>query len=334
MALRLSVVLCTVLSFFVSVWPAYASEAGGYSFYLTPAASYYRVDLPEYAPIALRDGNALEKRLTTEDGEMSGPLMELTAGWKVHDYFGQDRPMVLEARFFYSSLSHDNSEVFDFSDAYRVGWYPIDGNHSGVGFFGGDDVAARTDRDVTQYGGELLLGMEVPVSDAFRVMPYIGYSAMYIDQEFDTYAYEVQDPTNYMNLQEDVTATYHGITCGVRLTHVTEKVESYLSGSGAAHYVYAKYDGSQVETAIPYQASQSDTSEKVSFRGRVEGGIAYLLGAWKLGLTGGLEYNSYVPQIMASDKGTFGVTQDGETTRVVGDDSLAWNVGLQVSYLF
>lgn len=335
MRLKIFAGLSLVFAIFFSAGFAHAEEPDdGYGFYIKPEASYYRLELPEYAPIALRNpNNTINYRLVTEEGKLDGVLTEMTVGWKNHMAFAGN-PLVLEASFYHSSMSATGSKVFDYDFPLRVGWYSIDGTQGAIGLAGGDDLAARTTRDALHFGGELIAGIELPVAERFTLFPFFGYSGMRIDQDFYTFAYEVQTPANILEFNEEVTGDYHGLTGGAKLTYEGERIGAHISAGLAAYHVQARYEGQQSSVIGNYQVSHSDSEDDWAGRCKVEGGLDYLLGHWKVGLNGGFEYISYVPRIIASDKATALGTLNGRPTHIGNGYSLSHKIGLGLQYEF
>lgn len=308
-----------------------------FPFYIDAKASLYLMKLPKYAPVAVRDfapSNALLERLTTEDGEISGVMPEITIGWRPDATLSSGNPLIVEGSFFYTSSSSTQSRLFDYPATVRVGWYSIDGSQSATGLGFGHDLVVETKRRVENFGGELVVAQEMPWTKNVTIRPYMGYSGMLLKQKFSTVADEVQAPPQRMELSEEVTGTYHGFVLGTKITHNTDQIESYLSGSVAAYLLSAKYKGHQYSSAGSYTVDHTDTKTDMAGRFRIEAGSAYVMDRWKFGVNAGAEYLSAVPQIIASDKGTSVGTTEGSPTHIASGSYLAGKIGVDLTYSF
>jgi len=229
-------------------------------------------------------------------------------------------------------MSNEQSITISPAAGERVGWYAIDGNHSAASS-STRDVTATSNRIVNQYGGEVLIGMEMQLDEYLILTPYIGYSGMLIDQRFDTRAQLVG--SDGMSLQETVSGMYNGFTGGARWKYTKKNIEWYASTSGAVQYLTAKYQGHQIDTAVNYDITHSDEHNTLAVRGKIEAGASYTLKGWTIGVTSGAEYISAVPQIVAADRssGGFGVWGDNPT-HIGWDSSMVYELGLNLSYQF
>lgn len=301
------------------------------SFWLTPQVSYYQIQLPEYAPMAMRAAagiNKLVERLTCEDGDAAGPLAEMTMGWQ------SQGALFLEAQGFYTSMTSEEDDLFDSDSPIRVGWYSIDGTQSPAGLGSSHDMATHTSRDVKNYGGRLVVGWDVPLTEQTSIRPFVGYSGMKLDQDFSFQGLEVQAPPVSMSLDEEVDATYHGLIGGSKIVFDTGEIVSHLSGSVSVYNVHAEYKGYQVSDVGSYTAHASDTEDEFCAGVTLEGGVSRRISNWTLGLSAGANYLSYVPRIIASDKGTSVGTTDGKPSRIGDGESFGWKIGMNVSCAF
>jgi len=308
-------------------------------FYVEARASLYLMQLPKYAPLAVKEPGpppliGLIERLETEDGEMSGVMPEIKFGWRPDETLSSKNPLIIEGSVFYTSSSSTQDSLFDYPATVRVGWYAIDGSQSATGLGGGDDLMATTKRRMQHFGGELVVAQEIPWVEDVMVRPYIGYSGMLLKQKFQTVANEIQPAFQRMELDEEVTGTYHGLVLGTKITHSIDQIESYLSGSVAAYLLSAEYKGHQYSSSGGYRVNHTDTKTDLAGRLRLEAGSAYVTGRWKFGGNLGFEYLSAVPQIIASDKGTTVGTTDGSPTHIASGRSLAGKLGVDLTYSF
>lgn len=311
-------------------WPDNANcggEPDESHFYIEPKCSWYSIDLPGYAPIALRSGLDLVARLETIDRDPEGALPELTLGWAGPTSLLPENPLVFELQGFDVSFSDSQTKLFDYSAAYRVGWYELNGQQPGVGFGGGDDVATSSRRKVDYQGGEVRVGVVFPLEDGITVSPFAGFALMALDQDYRTNAYEVQDPRNWMLLDEELSSNYQGPLLGTRLRFSQDRFEAMLSGSVAWFELKTDYEGYQEETIIPYTAARRDSDRRQTSRIRLGLDLAYRFEHWKIGLSGGVERLGHVAKVVASDKGTVGSTRYGSPTRIDYDSSISWKVG-------
>ncbi len=159
---------------------------------------------------------------------------------------------------------------------------------------------------------------------------------MKLDQDFDFYSLEVQPPPVSMSLEEELDATYHGLVCGSKISYQTGDVVSHVSGSVAAYHVLASYNGYQESNTAsrPYTARESDTENEICMGLKLEGGVTRHIKNWTFGLNAGAQYLSYVPKIIASNKGTSAGTTDGKPSHIGDDNSFGWKIGMNVGYVF
>lgn len=321
------------------VFPAFAAEPaakGDASFYVEPNLSYYGIKLPAYAPIALEDLSFVQiSSLTTEKGDESGLRTGLTLGWK-SGLAVLGAPVTFEANLFHAQMNNSKNNVFDYSTSFRVGWYDIAGGNNGMGLGGGDDVSAKTKRDVLHMGLELLAKFAFPINADNTLTPYIGYSGMVLDQKFRTSAFEVQTPTNMMDLTEDLSVAYHGLALGARLDHrLTNELQLFTTLGGALYYAQADYHGAQLTAGptIPeFSSSLRKRDDTLAGRLQADCGVQYTSGPWSLGAFGGVEYLSYVPKIIASNTDSTGIGT--HATHLSDADSYAWKLGASFAYHF
>ncbi|KAB1441636.1 hypothetical protein [Pseudodesulfovibrio senegalensis] len=300
------------------------------SFWLTPQASYYQVQLPEYAPMAMRAAagiNKLVERLTCEDGDTAGPLAEMTVGWQ------SQGALFFEAQGFYTSMTSEQNDLFDSDPPIRVGWFPIDGTQGPVGLGSSHDVTTHASRDVKNYGGRLIVGWDVPLNDQISIRPFVGYSGMELNQDFSFQGHEIQPSYQTMSLDEEVDATYHGLIGGSKIVFDTGDIVAHLSGSVSVYNVHAEYKGYQV-SSNPYTVHASDTEDEFCAGVTLEGGVSRRISNWTLGLSAGANYLSYVPRIIASDKSTSAGTRDGKPSHIGDGESYGWKIGMNVSCAF
>jgi|GEM_PF-1914766 len=305
-------------------------------FYIAPKASFLLVDLPEYAPIAVRERSGgvgpwrLKDRIATEEGRLGGPRFGLTLGWNSPDSSLSGHPFFVEANGYASYMSNEQSSTIGDAAGNRVGWYPINGEYSAISHTEG--VAVTSSRIVNQYGGEILVGIEIPLDDDWAVTPYFGYSGMYIDQRFDTAAKLLVGGAN-MVLQETISGLYNGVTGGARWKYSKDNIEWYASTSGAVQHVIAQYQGHQVDSHEGYDITHSDERSKFAVQGKIEAGVSYTINAWTVGVTSGAEYISAVPKIIASDKSSV-YSFPADSTHVGWGSSMVYELGLKFSYHF
>lgn len=272
--------------------------------------------------------NKLVERLTCEDGDTAGPLAEMTVGWQSHG------TLFFEAQGFYTSMTSEQNNLFDSDLPIRVGWYSIDGTQGPTGLGDSHDMTTHASRDVKNYGGRLVVGWDVPLNDQISIRPFVGYSGMELDQDFSFQGLEIQPPPMTMTLDEEVDATYHGLIGSSKIVFDTGDIVAHLSGSVSVYNVHAEYKGYQVSRAGPYTAHASDTENELCTGVTLEGGVSRRISNWTLGLSAGANYLSYVPRIIASDKGTSAGTTDGKPSRIGDGESYGWKIGMNVSCAF
>ena len=298
------IALCCVVT------PALAEDG----FYAAAGASYYAVDLPDYRPLVYMDAGGINRvdSRHVHDGVADGALGELTLGWRSGKAF-------FEARGFTSSPESTEDRTLS-NPGVTFGLASLDG----TGYTPFPSAWATSAKlEVSQYGGELLAGCELPLAENLSVSPFVGYFVMELDQDYSLSTYAVGNPALAFHRSEGLNATYNGLETGARLAWTGELLRARLAGTLGWAHVRSEYHGS--ERGI-YNDSLKLHRDDWGGRARLEGGVDLLLGAWTLGLDAGAEYLSFVPGIQSSD--TY------EPTSIRSAESVSGKLGLNLGYAF
>ena len=293
--------------------PALAQDSG---FYASAEASYYAIQLPDYAPMALSTG-FMEYRDTRKvhDGFVDGPLGQLTLGWKT------ESGVFFEARGFTASPESTEDHTLSLpAGVAGSGMFRLNGGGSTMF---GSGTATSTKLEMDQYGGELLAGYEIPISESLSLSPFAGYYFLELDQTYTERAALLVAPAMAFNRREELDTTYHGLEAGARLDYHGESVRARLAGTLGWAYARSGYRGQDwgfIDDSL--SLNHSDWGALA----RLEGGVDLPLGAWTLGLDAGVEYLSYVPGIRASEALV--------PTSIRSCDSVSGKVGLNLGYAF
>lgn len=295
--------------------PVLAQDTG---FYASAGGSYYAIQLPDYAPLALRTGGIDHRDTrTVHDGLADGPMGGLTLGWKT------ESGVFFEARGFYanpeSRQDHGLSTPAGSSD---IGMLGLNGVASVV-IGPGITMDTSTKLSVDQYGGEILAGYEIPLRQDLSVSPFVGYAFMELDQDRSLLAYPSIAPGVAFDRTEKLDSAYHGLEAVARLDYHGESVRARLAGTLGWANVHTKYHGQDWGMLTGSMGLQRDDW---GGRARLEGGLDLPLGAWTLGLDAGVEYLSFVPGIQTSDPLV--------PTSITSEDSVSGKLGLTLGYAF
>ncbi|WP_024955087.1 hypothetical protein [Sulfurospirillum arcachonense] len=311
---------------------ANAKDNEGYDFYVKPSASYYSIKLPDYAPMALRltgaIGSGFLHYLPTIGNKDNSILSEFTIGIEE-----KKKKIFYEIKGFDHSSSSNGNNIFDYSTDYRVGYFPIDGSTSSIGLGLGDDFVVSTSRDFEHKGLELISGIPYEVNKNTTFYTLIGYSHISIDQSFTTHAYELQTPSNTMDLDESIKGTYHGATIGFKLESLQKSYSTYFTGTYSRYRASLKYTGKQKDTiVVPMDIDRELSKSKWVKQVKLEAGISKKISKkWTLDLTAGLSFLD-VPQITASTKSS--AFNEGEPNSIGFDKSRSVKFGVGVTYRF
>lgn len=334
MLFRTICILYSVVGLFLFTGIAFAGDSEEHPFSITPSASFMLLDLPEYDAIVLYDAaiSAKAGNITTEDGHMTAPKFGLTMDWSTPFTFNK-YPVIVEAGGYFAYMSNEQSqEVHQLSAALCPAWFAVDGtSYRNFSWPAGQYITVSSKRDAIVSGAELLVGLdEVPMGNDVTITPFVGYSIMYIGQDFTTYSQNHAGVNSFdMHLDESVTGFYNGVLGGVRLKHAQGDFEWHGSTSIAVHHVAARYRGDQTIRQVGVSTNVYDRSvvaSRVSFQGKLETGVSYRVNYWKLGASAAFEFNSAVPQIRTGER--------FRPTYIGWGKSLAGELGLTLSYEF
>lgn len=327
---KLLFISLTFFSFiFLSPFFAFAEDEN--IFYIKPSYSYSSMDLPDYAPIALQNlDRSFVERLTSHKVHDNSAMNEIVAGVNLK------KDLFFEVKGTGSSYSSNESQLFDYSSDYRVGWYPIDGNiPCYVGFGHGDDVVTNTTSNVDYYELNFTAGKFFVLNEKYTMSTFAGYSYGKLKQSFETEAFEYQDSDNWMNLEEDISGTYNGLILGSSVNFSYNKFKTYLKVTFTGYYIDARYKGRQLDSPSLSSDEIYHTDEKSKFKGRlaVESGISReIFDSWDVELFSGL-YVSSSPYIVASNESAPHLI-DGSPTHIGFSTSTLWRIGLSLKSSF
>lgn len=300
--------------------------------YAKAGISLYLIDLPEYLPLWNRIGQDKGDRLSTFDETVTAPMTQIALGW------GKSGGQFVEIRGGFAESNPVKEGAYSpYGDYTKVGYFPVSGNASGFGGAGTAGTAyTRTELQFRQLVGELIAGTQCAAWGPGLEL-FAGYWWMKLDQK---YSLDYHSSTgDRMTLSDDVEATYNGVLFGIRLIRQAGPVKLSLETTQGVGAVSASYDSRMNSNAQGGKSSISQTENDFAYLGTLEATIsANILDSLDLGLKGGLQYLSYVPQILGSGQGYRSIKEPSYgpagPAHIRGKSSLAGSLGLDLTYSF
>ncbi|MBC15958.1 MAG: hypothetical protein CL942_02775 [Desulfovibrio sp.] len=308
---------------------AMAKETPDNETYLKAKASFYVIDLPDYLPLWKRIGLSDGDRLSTFDEPVVAPMTEIIMGKQL------DTGLFVEARGRFSYTEPVQTDDFKAQGRYnKIGYFPASGFASGESASGTSGTAyTKTELQFLQLGGELLIGFDCQAWEQ-NIELFGGYWGMKLDQK---YSLDYQSSTgDRMSMVDNVDTTYNGLLIGGRtdkdfgplsLSVETTHGIGYASATHTSLFSNPSLDGDTV----------SSKGHGIAYRATLEGTLSTnLLKELGIGLTGGLQYLSYVPQMVGSGEAEALGSPYGPASpaHIRGRDSVAGSLGLKLSYSF
>ena len=323
-SLYLLVLLCCL-----SMPSAWADEAPAddSDSYFQVGVSTYIVDLPHYNPFWLRGAflyAPYEHAPSLTNDYAVAPRFEVTLGQRFADrWFG-------EFRGHYAALNSQEDDDDYLSDrTLELGWFGIDGSQASRGTI--NTIIIDLTHSFRQLGGEFLLGRTYDLG-SMDISPFGGVWVQYRSQEYELDA-DMPASNDWIENTEEVGALYLGPVVGLRLDYGFGGWSIGLETSHGLALVHAWYDGTQVYNGE--QLFQESSEEALAYKGELSAEFSRQMGEhWKLGLTGGVEYLSYSPEVVASNLSTNEFGNGRQPAHVNGEYSLSGKLGLDLSYSF
>ncbi|NJB69170.1 hypothetical protein GGQ74_002867 [Desulfobaculum xiamenense] len=328
MRIAILILVLETVAFLATSPCAAQSVSGDAEGYVDGGVFLYHLDMPDYAPLAARNGSptlTAVSSIAVSGDDPEGALGSLTMGWRTAT------PLFFElsGRTFSDDTQTEANLYPAAYGAPRVGYYSLTGTRGAYGTIGFAHV--NTECSFSESGGRILGGYAIDLGEDLVLSPVIGFEVMEIGQE---YALDYASSTgNRMWLREEVDAGYRGALVGLRLQARKGAFLADVRGLVGWYTVRAEYDGTmRVESDYTDALSLSENDCATGLELSAE--LSRQWGDWTIGVQGGVRYLSYVPEIVASTKGTMGDAVNGEPTHLGGDDSKAFSLGLKLGYSF
>lgn len=321
----------TIITLLVSLGTpfAMAKETPDNETYLEAKASFYVIDLPDYLPLWKRIGLSDGDRLSTFDEPVIAPMTEIVMGKQL----GND--LFLEARGRFAYTEPVQTDDFRPQGRYtRIGYFPTSGFASGESASGTSGTAyTKTELQFLQLGGEVLIGFDSQVWDQ-DIELFGGYWGMKLDQK---YSLDYQSSTgDSMWMKDNVDATYNGLLIGGRTDTDLGPINLSLETTHGLGYASANYTSTMSKRSL-YEGTISGKDHGIAYRATLEGTASTnLLDRLNIGITGSLQYLSYVPQVLGSGEAKISGNPYGPAgpAHIRGRESVAGSLGLKLGYSF
>jgi len=304
------------------------------SWFVAPKVEAIYIDLPSYAPVIMRNGNA-HSTVTVDDGDELGFNGGLKAGFSAGDALGLGGQLWIEAGA--------QAALFTSEDNFR-GFNPGPGmnfqiiNYNGGPPNNGANLSASggslldAERDTWIFRGEILGRYEFD-ADGFTISPFVGPEVMVIWDDTSSRAVRPDGSGERYKSNEDVVSAYYGGKLGIEAAgHFSPHVGWTLGAHGSAYYLDASFDGEQNSTYTAtgngtFVSNVSDDDSKFAFGGGLEAGLFFWLGGVRTTFSGGVDYLSDVGAMDTARRPAPGATAKAADLRF--DDSFMFRGGLE-----